>query len=270
MSTYTITHTAVTSDFSFNLSPPIHLNPNKKYEAALLSINLYNSIPNITDENNKIKYSTDEGKTWKIITLNRGSYEIQAINDEIQRAMISNGDYDVDNKEFYITLSADIPELKSIINITNRSYIVDFNIENSIGPTLGFHYDALWHGKIGYGYNKSPNIVDITKTNLVLVNADLISGSYVNGSQSPAIYSFDPYKVPPGYKLDDRPNPSLTYYPVNKTSINSMRIWLTDQNNKAIDLRGEKITVKLQIRKVTNIKEEIKRAIKELKKDNIL
>ena len=79
MSPITITHTADISDFTFKLSPPIHLNPNEKYEAALLSINLYNSIPNITEENNKFKYSTDKGQTWKIITLNKGSYEIQAI-----------------------------------------------------------------------------------------------------------------------------------------------------------------------------------------------
>lgn len=270
MSSYTITHTSDTSDFTFNLSPPIHLNPNKKYEAALLSINLYNSIPNITEENNKFKYSTDEGKTWKIITLNKGSYEIQAINDEIQRAMITNGDYNDANNEFYISISTDIPELKSVVNITNKTYLVDFLVKDSIGPTLGFQYEPIWHGKIGYGYNKSPNIVQITKLNLVLVNVDLISGSYVNGSQSPAIYSFDPYKVPPGYKIDDRPNPSLIYYPVNRISINSMRIWLTNQSNEVIDLRGEKVTVKLQVREVTNIKEEIKRAIKELKKENIL
>jgi hypothetical protein len=179
--------------------------------------------------------------------------------------MITNGDYDVDNNEFYITISADIPELKSIINITNPSYFVDFNIENSIGPTLGFRPVT-----VGPGYNKSQAIVDITKINLVLVNVDIISGSYVSGCQSPCIYSFDPYKVPPGYKLDDRPNPSLTYYPVNRTSINSLRIWLTDQNNKTIDVRGEKVTIKIQIREVINIKDQIKRAIIELKRENIL
>ena len=270
MSSFTITHTATESDFKFNLLPPIRLNPNKKYEAALLSINLYNSIPNITEENNTFKYSTDSGKNWKLITLNKGSYEIQAINDEIQRQMIINGDYDDANNEFYITLSVDIPELKSIINITNKTYLVNFLVENSIGPTLGFYYGVLWHGKIGFGFNKSPHIVDITKINLVLINVDIISGSYVNGYQSPCIYSFDPNKVSPGYKLEDRPNPSLTYYPVNRESINSLRIWLTDQNNKLVDLRGERVTIKIRIREVINVKHEIKRAILELKKENIL
>src|SRR6476469_9150268 len=265
MGSYTITHSDTKSDFTFNLSPPIHLRQDAQYEAALLSINLYNSIPNITDENNKFMYSADNKQTWKIITLNRGCYEIQAINDEIQRVMTVNGDFNVDNKEFYITLSADFPELKSIIHITDPSYFVDFNVENSIGQTLGFQPVTL-----RLGYNKSQAIVDVTKINLVLVNVDIISGSYVSGYQSPCIYSFDPYKVPPGYKLDDRPNPSLTYYPVNRPSINSLRIWLTDQNNKTIDLRGEKVTVKIQIREVINIKDQIKRAIIELKKENIL
>jgi hypothetical protein len=263
----TITHTHTESDFTIQLSPPINLDPNKKYEAALLSINLYNSIPNITEENNTFLYSPDNGKSWKTITLNKGSYEIQAINDEIQRQMIINGDYDAENNKFYITLSADIAELKSIIDITNKTYLVDFDVENSIGPTLGFYSketetNQYFNKMIEYGYNKSHNIVDITKINLVLVNIDIISGSYVNGNQSPCIYSFDPYKVPPGYKLDERPNPTLIFYPINRTNIHSLRIWLTDQNNKTVDFRGEKITIKIYIRKKLSIKQEIIKAIK--------
>lgn len=270
MSSYAINQTFTTSDFTLNLSPPIHLHPNKKYEAALKSINLYNSIPNITEENNIFKYSTDEGKTWKTIALNTGSYELQSINDVIQKEMVLNGDYDVENNKFYITLSADIPELKSVIHITNKSYLVDFIVENSIGPTLGFFYDLLWHGKIGLGYNKSPRIVDIIKIKKVLVNVDIISGCYVNGKQSPCIYSFDPYKVPPGYKIDDYPKPSLTYYPVNRTIINNFRIWLTDEEENPLNLQGEEITISLEIREKISIKQEIIKAIKQLKKENIL
>ena len=134
----TITHTDTKSDFTINPSPPIYLDPNKKCEAALLSISLYNSIANITKENNKFKYSSDERKSWKVITLNKGSYEIQAINDEIQRQMRTNEDYDTQNNKFYITFSADIAELKSVTDITNKTYLVDFNVENCMGPTLGF------------------------------------------------------------------------------------------------------------------------------------
>ena len=247
------------TNFTTYLMSPIHLDQNKEYEAALLSINLYNSIPNITEDNNIFKYSIDNGSTWKTISLEKGSYELQAINDEIQRIMIQNGDFDTNNNEAYITISPHISELKSIIHISNETYVVDFNTENSIGSVLGFR--SL---RIGYGYNKSHDIVDITKVNSVLVNVDIISGSYVNGCESPAIYSFDPNRVPPGFKIEERPNPSLIYYPVNRKNIHYITVWLTDQDNNPIDLRGERVTVKIHIREVRNVEQEIKNAIKEL------
>ena len=43
---------------------------------------------------------------------------------------------------------------------------------------------------------------------------------------------------------------------VNRMSIERVRVWLTDQNSKLIDLRGEKVTVNLHIREVKNINVE--------------
>jgi len=257
MEATTLILTGDTTDFTTRLSPPIRLNPNKKYEAALLSINLFNTIPNITEENNKFKYSTDKGTTWKIISLNIGTYEIIGINDEIQRQMTVNGDYDTVNNEHYIYLTTKIAESKCIVNITNTNYRVDFGIESSIGATLGFQPVV-----ISQKYNISQGIVDITKINSVLVNVDFISGSYVNGTQSPAIYSFDPNIVSPGYKINEYPNPSLIYYPVNRIDIYSTRIWLTDQINKLINLRGERVTVRLHIQEMNDTEKQIISAIK--------
>ena len=66
-----------TADFTTYISSPIYLDQNKQYEAALLSIDTYNSIPNITDKNNKFKYSNDRGIHWKTLTLNKGSYDFK-------------------------------------------------------------------------------------------------------------------------------------------------------------------------------------------------
>ncbi len=243
----TITLTSQTNDFTTRLSPPILLHHHKKYEAALLSIDLYNSIPNITSENNKFTYSADNGIIWKTIILAKGSYGIEAINDEIQRQMISNGDYDKTNNEFYINIWINLPELKSVLDITNRSYKVNFQEENSIRSTLGFESQIL-----SYGQHLSENIIDITKINCVLVNVDIISGGYVNGIKRQSIYSFDPHQVSPGYKIIEKPNPTLIYYPLNTNYIDSVRVWLTDQNMKLVDLRGEKVTVNLCIRENKN------------------
>jgi hypothetical protein len=48
-----------TCDFITSYPQPIILDQGKKYEAAFLSLETYNSIPNITDKNNKFVYSTN-------------------------------------------------------------------------------------------------------------------------------------------------------------------------------------------------------------------
>ena len=244
------------SDFTTKYSPPISLDESKQYEAALLSIDLFNSIPNITNLNNVLRYSKDDGNSWVNIELDTGSYELSAISNEIQRLMANNGDYDQNaDNPYFITITANLSELKSIVHISN---------ENSIGSVLGFTNEI-----IGKGYNESPNIVNIIQVNSILVNLDIISGSYVNGSASPTIYSFYP-NVSPGYKIVERPSPSLVFYPVSRNEFNSMRVWLTDQNNDSIDLRGEQITVRICIEEVKNVKRDIVRAIKTLKQDEVL
>ena len=104
------------SDFTTKYSPPISLDESKQNEAALLSIDLFNSIPNITNLNNVLRYSKDDGNSWVNIELDTGSYELSAINNEFQRLMAINGDYDrtADNP-YYITITANLSELKSIV-----------------------------------------------------------------------------------------------------------------------------------------------------------
>ena len=212
-----------------------------------------------------MRYSKDDGNSWVNIELDTGSYELSAINNEIQRLRALNGDYDnsADNP-YYITITANLSELKSIVHISHDSYNIDFSVPNSICSVLGFTTEI-----IGEGCIESPNIVNIIQVNSILVNSDIISGSYVNGSACPTIYSFYP-NVSPGYKIIEKPSPGLVFYPVSRNEINSMRVWLTDQNNESIGLRGEQITVRICIRELTNVKRDIVRAIKTLKQDEVL
>src|SRR5271165_4741824 len=229
----------------------IILDPAKQFEAALLSLDTYNSIPNIIEgTNNVFKYSNEEA--WKTITLSTGAF---FANDDSDSA---------------IDITADVSTLRSIVSIDNPNYKVDFGVFNSIGSVLGFERIADRCGDIdpviGHGYNVSPKIVDIIQVNSILVNIDIIMGSYVNGSSSPAIYSFYP-NVAPGYMIVERPNPSLIYYPVSKPDISRMRVWLTDQKGNLVDFRGETITVRLHIREVKSrsVESDILKAILELK-----
>ena len=246
-----------TSDF-VTCHDSVILDPNKNYEVALLSLDTYNSIPNISvNKNNLFTYSIDDGVTWKTVALNTGAYELQAINNEIKRQIITNGD-----DESVFNLSANISRLTSIVTIDKPMYKVDFGVANSIGSVLGFNTIV-----IGHGYNESTNIVNIMQINSILVNIDIVMGSYVNGSQSPTLYSFYP-NVPPGYKIVERPSPSLVYYPLSRHDISRMRVWLTDQNGNLIDLRGETLTVRIHVREIKSrsIEHDIVKEVSNLSK----
>ena len=228
-----LTLTSNTTDFTTTLNPPILLDINKRYEAAFLSLHTYNSVPNITEINNIFKYSMDKGITWKTITFDKGAYELVEISSKIK---LEIPEIEIDYYK---------PTFKSIVVINNENYMIDFGVENSIGKTLGFRNE-----KLGVGTHQSPNIIDIEKVNSILVHCDIIVGTYVNSSRSNVIYNFT-QRVSPGYKVIERPSPELIFLPiVGRPDIQSIRIWLTDQDLKPLDLMGEIITIDILIREI--------------------
>ena len=82
-------------------------------------------------------------------------------------------------------------------------------------------------------------MVNILTINSILVNIDIISGSYINGSTQRTIYSFFP-NVYPGYKIIENPH-NLLYLPTTADTIHSITIWLTDQNGHELNIREENL-----------------------------
>ena len=238
-----LTLSSNSTDFTTYLNPPIKMESGRNYEVAFISLMTYNSIPNITEANNKFKYSTDNGSTWKIITLSKGAYELKDINAAIQREMQVNGDLDEINGKYYINISHLI--FKTILTISHEKYMVDFGIENSIGSTLGFTNEGVC---LSHGTHQSPNIIDIEKVNSIQVHCDIAVGNYLNGNKSNVIHTFT-QRVNPGYKIIENPTPELIFLPiVNRPEIDSINLRLTDQDNNLIDLMGERLTIVLLIR----------------------
>ena len=79
--------------------------------------------------------------------------------------------------------------------IINNNCEVDFRRYNSINSLLGFDSQLYTSG-----FNESENMVNILTINSILVNIDIISGSYINGSTQPTSYSFFS-DVSLGYKI---------------------------------------------------------------------
>ena len=214
--------------FTYRFPTPINV---EDCEISLVNLETWNSFANVTPSNNKFKYSIDGGNTWKLIEIETGAYQLEEINEEIQRLMDS-----VD-----ITISPNTSTLKSVIDITHKDYKIDFTIDNSIRSILGFDSVILSHGR-----NISNSIVNIIDFNSIFINCDCISGSYVNGISSSVIYSFGP-KVSPGYRIVESPV-NLVYLPINRKTLNEFSIWITDQDGRPIDFRGENITCRFHIR----------------------
>ena len=228
--------------FRTRFNPPIQLEKDLQYEIALINLETYYSFPNIDASNNYFRYSPDAGVTWFEIYIPEGSYDIVDINDTVQQKMRQNGHYDSVNEEYYIAISANSNTLKSILILEN-DYQVDFRQLNSISKLLGFNNDIYT-----LGFQESENVVNILSINSLLVNLDIISGSYVNSSIQNTIYSFFP-NVSPGYKIMESPI-NLVYLPVTLHTINGMEVSITDQDGNQLNLRGETLTMRFHIKKV--------------------
>ena len=224
--------------FKTRFNPPIQLDKNKQYEIALVNLETYYSFPNIDASNNYFRYSPDDGDTWFEMCIPEGSYDIININDTIQQKMRQNGHYDPTN----IAISANSNTLKSVLILENN-YQVDFRHPNSISRVLGFYNDIYT-----LGFQESENVVNILSINSLLVNLDIISGSYVNGSSHNTIYSFFP-NVSPGCKIVESPI-NLVYLPITLDTIHSLEVSITDQDGMQLNLRGETLTMRFHIRKV--------------------
>ena len=156
--------------------------------------------------------------------------------------MWKNGHYDKANVKDNTKISSNTKTLKSEKFLKNN-YEVDFRQDKSINSLLGFHSKLYTSG-----FYESENMVNILTINRILVNIDIISGSYVNGSTQPTIYAFFP-DVSPGYKIIENPH-NLLYIPIPSDTIHSITIWLNDQNGNELNLRGEKLSMRFHLREI--------------------
>ena len=202
----------------------------------LINLETYYSFPNIDNSNNCFTYTPGANALWYNIIIPEGSYHVEDINEFIQQEMRKNCHYDKVNDKDNIEIYA---------NTNRNNYEIDFRQYNSLNSLLGFHSKLY-----ASGFHVSENMVNIHTINSVLVNIDIISGSYFNGSTQPTIYSFFS-NVSPGYKIIENPH-NLLYLPITADTryIHSITVWLTDQNGNELNLRGENLSMRFHLREI--------------------
>jgi len=80
-----------TAVFTYKFEQLIELS-SLDHELALVDIETYDSFPNVSSNNDLLKFSTDGGNTWRVMIIFTGAYSIRALNTEIKDQLSSTGD----------------------------------------------------------------------------------------------------------------------------------------------------------------------------------
>lgn len=239
MTSFTVAFTGKSSVLRADFFPEIVLEPNANYACALLDFTTYNSIPNIIEGKNnsfEFEFGNEDIVEEKIIELPTSMYEIEDILKYLKSEF----------NALNISLSYDISEASSTVQISFDTKIkwTGGTVLNVLGfniiDTETFEKDTIY---------RSEHIVKITDIDVIRVECNIASGSYINGKHCHTIHQFSNCKVPPGYKFIEVPQ-HMIYLPIKEKELRSIQISIVDQDDNLIDFRGEQISCRIHIKKI--------------------
>ena len=141
-----------------------------------------------------------------------------------------------------ISIAANINTSKCIITLVT-GYSVNFTIANSLRTLLGFNSEV-----INAATNISENIIKIQNFNILCINCDLVSNSYLNSTSSQILRVISNTLVPVGYKIIVEPTNQIFLPIKHLTGFSDFKVWITDENGNSINFNGETITMTLLLR----------------------
>ena len=147
----------------FNFSEPI-LNTTK---LGLFRLSVYISVFNVNRKNNQFSYDT-QGETWSdtfILAVIPGANELIEIAELIKEE--TNGNVIIE------------PDKNTRKKFNEKKGAINFDIENSIAPLLGFRKIVYKKGKY-----TSQKIVDIMRFSTINIHCNVISGVKDNGNNT--------------------------------------------------------------------------------------
>lgn len=226
MTSTTITLSGDASILTAHFFPPLEMDGQFEYECGLIDFQSFHSIPNVDVAMNTIFLGNEE------ITIPTGTYEIDAISQYINKHLDESEVFNIfANKN---TLHCEI----------TSSLPVDFTKDNTIAPLLGFSNIKLDANKT-YISDKPANIFTVS---VIRIECDIIQGSYFNGKKTHTLHEFFP-RVSPGYKIIESPQ-NVIYFPITKSTIDSITLTILDQNHQLINFRKENITARIHIKRI--------------------
>ena len=97
--------------------------------------------------------------------------------------------------------------------------------------------------------NIGPIVPNLSQdTDILNIHCDLVNSSLVDGEESDIIYSFSTSILRPSYSFEREPR-RVTYNPLNKNTISSIRIYITDGERRVINLNYQDVAFSLILKK---------------------
>lgn len=220
------------------------LKRDKEYEIGLIQSSLWYSWYNVRSSfsNNQIRYSPDGGSTFYNVNFDDGIYSVSAINDKLHSVMKANNHFTIvaGVDTFNISITPNYTTGKVNVEVSN-SYQLDFTT-SLLRELLGFNSIIVSTTQEGN------NLANITRdVNQIQIHCSIVNGSYSNSSSSDIIYAFVPSSSPSSL-IDIQPTFPV-YLPINtRNNIQRIRMSITDQRNREIDLNGEQTSYLLELK----------------------
>ena len=216
-------------------------------DIAAQATTLWYNFPNITSENNNFRITI--GVTVFNVTIAEGLYTLDDLNESIDREIESLGG-DTTVYQF----QADTPTDK--VNIFLAGTVgtpvqIDFTIANSIRTILGFDSQLVPPAPATTDYNQlGDSIANFNQINSVLVHTDLVdSGIRIGSSFNSALQQVYLTTAPNFQQISEPFNLQwVAADALRGKTRTEARFWITDEQNRPLNTRGEFWDVNFVIR----------------------
>ena len=191
---------------------------------GLIRLSVYKSVFKVNRRNNQFIYDT-QGEAWsdtRTLAVIPGAYELIGIAELIKEE--TNGN---------VIIEPDKNTMKRLMEIKQGT--INFDIENSIAPLVGFRKIAYEQGKY-----TSLKLIDLMGFSTFNIHCNVISGVKNNGNNTDILYTFI-LKEPPGYLIKIKPT-NILYQNVTKDKIEYIELHIKDEHGSPIDFNGDVLT----------------------------
>lgn len=193
----------------------------------LLECKMYNSWYNITENNNKLVFSVSGKQFTK--EIDPGNYSVETLAQAVGRVKMIN--------------FKRMPATGKTLLLLDDTAKVDFSNHKNFANILGFKNKLYTTSQIS---SKKANFLTVSE---YVVHCDIIDTptNYINGKRTDYLQILTLQDTKDIGDQVSYSYPNAIPVPIKHTSLNRIRIWITDQNGGSIDFHGYPISYQLEL-----------------------